>query len=283
MTYHIDKVGIIGAGTMGGGIAAHLANMGIPVVLLDIPTPGLSDEEKDDPTARDRMVQKLYQRMTKARPANLAREDRANLITIGNTEDDFDLLADVDWVMEVIIERLDMKQALMARLEGRAGRVQLSARIRQASPSTRSPRDVPRPSGAFPGHPLLQPAALSQPAGDHPHDGHGPGRDRVHGLTSAVTCWARASSSAKIRPTSSATASSPWPLPTASNAPWNWAIQMPEMDAITGPTIGRPKTATFRLMDLVGLDVMAHVNGNLYEALPDDAYRETLRRRIAQW
>ena len=81
MTYRIDKVGIVGAGTMGGGIAAHLANIGIPVVLLDIPTPNLSDEEKDDPKARNRMVQSLYDRMAKAKPANLARKDRGDLIT----------------------------------------------------------------------------------------------------------------------------------------------------------------------------------------------------------
>jgi 3-hydroxyacyl-CoA dehydrogenase len=117
MTYRIDKVGIVGAGTMGGGIAAHLANIGIPVVLLDIPTPNLSDEEKDDPQARNRLVQSLYDRMVKAKPANLARADRGDLITIGNTADDFELLADCDWVVEVIIERLEPKQALMERLE----------------------------------------------------------------------------------------------------------------------------------------------------------------------
>jgi 3-hydroxyacyl-CoA dehydrogenase len=117
MTYRIDKVGIVGAGTMGGGIAAHLANIGIPVVLLDIPTPNLSDAEKDNPQARNRLVQSLYDRMAKAKPANLARADRGDLITVGNTEDDFDLLADCDWVVEVIIERLDLKLALMERLE----------------------------------------------------------------------------------------------------------------------------------------------------------------------
>ena len=80
MTYRIDKVAVIGAGTMGGGIAAHLANIGIPVVLLDIATPNLSDEEKDDPAARNRLVKSLYDRMSKSKPANLANKDRADLI-----------------------------------------------------------------------------------------------------------------------------------------------------------------------------------------------------------
>ena len=117
MSFRIDKVGIVGAGTIGGGIAAHLANIGIEVVLLDIVTPGLDEAEKEDPKARNRLVQGLYDRMAKARPANLARRDRANLISIGNIEDDFDQLAECDWIVEVIIEQLVPKQELMARIE----------------------------------------------------------------------------------------------------------------------------------------------------------------------
>src|SRR5690606_38128210 len=101
MTYSIRKVAVIGAGTLGGGIAAHLANIGIPVVLLDIVPPDLKEEEKNNPKARNRIVNMLYDRMVKARPANLAREDRADLITVGNLEDDFDKLADCDWIVEV--------------------------------------------------------------------------------------------------------------------------------------------------------------------------------------
>ena len=137
MTYRIDKVAVIGAGTMGGGIAAHLANCGIPVVLLDIPTPGLSEAGSGDRAARNRMVKSLYDRMVKARPANLARKDRADLIQIGNTEDDFDLVADADWVVEVIIERLDLKQALMERWKPPVNRGRSSPVILQVYLSTK--------------------------------------------------------------------------------------------------------------------------------------------------
>ena len=76
MTFRIDKVGIVGAGTMGGGIAAHLANIGIEVVLLDIVTPNLEENEKEDLFARNRLVKTLFDKMVKAKPANLARQSK---------------------------------------------------------------------------------------------------------------------------------------------------------------------------------------------------------------
>jgi 3-hydroxyacyl-CoA dehydrogenase len=94
MSYQIEKVAVIGAGTMGGGIAAHLANIGIPVLLLDIVPVDLKPEEQDDPAARNRIVRAGYNRMVSARPANLAREDRARFIDLGNTEDDLERVAD---------------------------------------------------------------------------------------------------------------------------------------------------------------------------------------------
>src|SRR5579859_4843343 len=102
---------------MGGGIAAHLANTGIPVVLLDIPTPNLPEDEQRDHRARNRLVESLYTRMVKARPANLARADRADLISIGNIEDDLARIADADWIIEVVVEQLAPKQQLMARVD----------------------------------------------------------------------------------------------------------------------------------------------------------------------
>ncbi len=281
MSYQINKVAVIGAGTMGGGIAAHLANIGIPVVLLDIATPNLSDEEKDDPAARDRLVQTLYERMTKAKPANLANKERANLITIGNMEDDFDLVADADWVLEVIIERLDVKQALMARLEAtcRPGTIVSSNTsgipIHQISEGR---------SAAFKAHFLgthffnpprylklleIIPTPDTDPAvtafmADFGRNVLGKG---------VVIC--------KDTPNFIGNRFFSVAASYGIERAFELGYSIPEVDAITGPTIGRPKTATFRLMDLVGLDVMAHVNGNLYPAIEGDAYRETLQPEIA--
>ena len=106
---HIQRVLVIGAGTMGGGIAAHCANVGLSVTLLDVPTDGPD---------RNAVVRGLWERQVKARPAALSGPEAAARVTLGNTEDDLERAArEADWIIEVIIERLEPKQALMARLE----------------------------------------------------------------------------------------------------------------------------------------------------------------------
>ena len=277
MSYRIEKVAVIGAGTMGGGIAAHLANTGIPVVLLDIPTPNLSEDEQADPNARNRLVQSLYDRMMKARPANLARNDRADLITIGNTEDDFDLVAGVDWVVEVIIERLDLKQALMARLEA------------TCKPGT----IVTSNTSGIPIHQISE--GRSEEFKKHFLGTHFFNPPRYLKLLEVIPTPATDPSVAEYmvrfgrdvlgkgvvvcKDTPNFIGNRFFSM--AASYGIEYALEndysVPEVDVITGPTIGRPKSATFRLMDLVGLDVMQHVNSNLYAAVIDDAYRETLR------
>ncbi|RLC99414.1 MAG: 3-hydroxyacyl-CoA dehydrogenase/enoyl-CoA hydratase family protein, partial [Chloroflexi bacterium] len=123
MDYSINRVAVIGAGTMGAAIAAHLANAGIPAYLLDIVPRALTAKEEkkgltlDHPAVRNRIVNEGWQRCIKARPANLFAKDVAERVTLGNLEDNFDWLGEVDWIIEVIVERLDIKQQLMARLD----------------------------------------------------------------------------------------------------------------------------------------------------------------------
>jgi len=123
MPYQIKRVAVIGAGTMGAAIAGLVAGTGLPVLLLDIPNSKLTAEDEargltpNHPTVRNRIVQGGFDRMRKARPSNLYTERSAHLITLGNTEDDFAKLAECDWIVEVIIEQLGPKQALMERIE----------------------------------------------------------------------------------------------------------------------------------------------------------------------
>ncbi|MGH2515492.1 MAG: 3-hydroxyacyl-CoA dehydrogenase family protein, partial [Ktedonobacterales bacterium] len=117
MSYNITCAAVIGAGIMGAGIAAHLANVGVPVTLLDIVPPDARDST--DPAKRNAIAAKGLESALKARPASAFYTARsARLVTIGNTEDDFGKLAEADWIVEAVIERADVKQQLFARLEG---------------------------------------------------------------------------------------------------------------------------------------------------------------------
>ena len=123
MSYSIRRVAVIGAGTMGAAIAAHLANVGIPSYLLDIVPREVTPGEKEkgltlkDAVVRNRIVNEGLDRCVKARPANFYTKDNVAQITLGNLEDNFDWIAEVDWIIEVIVERLDVKQQLMARID----------------------------------------------------------------------------------------------------------------------------------------------------------------------
>src|SRR3954469_8584286 len=123
MASTISRVAVLGAGTMGAGIAAHCANVGLQVYLLDIAPETLTPEEEkrglklESPAVRNRIVKAGYDRMAKSRPASLANAAAGNLITVGNFADNFDWVREADWIVEVIVERLGPKQALMARIE----------------------------------------------------------------------------------------------------------------------------------------------------------------------
>ena len=277
MSYRIDKVGIVGAGTMGGGIAAHLANIGIPVVLLDIVPPNLSEAEKYNPAARNRIVTSLYDRMAKARPANLARADRGDLITLGNLEDDFDKLADCDWIIEVIIEQLEPKQALMERLEAiRKPKAIISSNTSGIPINQIAAGRSAEFRANFLGTHFFNPPRYLKLLEIIPTADTSP---EVVEFMKTFGAESLGKGVVVCKDTPNFIGNRFFAV--ASSYGLEYALEhgytIPEIDAITGPTIGRPKTATFRLLDLVGLDVMAHVNNNLYDAVPHDAYRETLR------
>src|SRR5512134_1700034 len=115
MKYHIHKAVVIGSGTMGAAIAAHLANAGVPVTLLDIVPKDAPPGDKD---ARNKIVNEGWERCLKAKPANLMSSELKTFVKLGNLEDDFGSVAEADWVCEAIVENLKIKQELMARIDG---------------------------------------------------------------------------------------------------------------------------------------------------------------------
>jgi len=283
MPHQIKRVAVIGAGTMGAAIAGLVAGAGIPVLLLDMPPSKLTPEEEakgrtlGHPAVRNRIVQQGFDRMRKARPSNLFNQASAGLISLGNTEDDFQQLADADWIVEVIVEQLAPKQALMERLEAVVKPTALVTSNTSGIPigliaEGRSPDFKRRFFGTHFFNPprylkLLEiiPHAESDPAAvaamrRFAEEALGKGvvicKDRPNFIGNRIGTFSAMSDVSFIL---------------------EHGYTVEEVDALTGPLIGRPNTATFRLLDLAGNDIMAYVATNLYKAIPDDESREVFR------
>ena len=123
MSYAVNRVVVIGSGTMGGGIAAHVANAGIPVYLLDIAPQGSTTEEEkrglnaDHPQVRNQIATASLERLKKSKPAAFFTPEAADLVTVGNLEDNFEWVGEGDLVVEAIVENLVVKRELIARIE----------------------------------------------------------------------------------------------------------------------------------------------------------------------
>lgn len=144
----IKKAAVLGSGVMGSGIAAHLANVGIPTLLLDIVPKELTAEEQakgwtlEHKQVRNRIVNQAVQRLLKQKPAPLMSKDNLALIEVGNFEDDFHRLAECDWIIEVVVERLDVKKVCLKKWMKSESKEVSSAQTRPAFPSKRWPKDA---------------------------------------------------------------------------------------------------------------------------------------------
>jgi len=283
MTYRIDRVAVIGAGTMGAAIAAHLANAGIPSFLLDIVPRELTPEEEakgltlNDPEVRNRIVRQGWERCLKARPPNLFTADRAEYVTLGNLEDNFDWVGEADWIVEAVVERLDIKQQIMARID----EVRKPGSIVSTNTSGIPIRAIAEGRSDdfqvhFLGTHFFNPPRYLKLLEIIPHERTLP---EVLALMKefATRTLGKGVVVCKDRPNFIANRFFSVTGAYTINYALEHGYTVKEVDTLTGPIIGRPKTATFRLLDLVGLDVMAHVNNNLYPAIPHDPYREQLK------
>ncbi len=274
MGYAIRRAAVIGSGTMGGGIAALLAGVGIPVLLLDLPAPGT--QHGDPPEARNALVRGNLEALARSRPAQFFVPEDADLITPGNLDDDLARLADADWIVEAVVEQLEVKQGLMARIA--------AVRRPDAIVSTNT-------SGLS-----INAIAAGQDTGFRRHflGTHFfnpprylqlleiiPGAETDPALVEFMTAFGQdvlGKGVVRCKDTPNFIANRVLNVVGAFTVAY--AVQhgftVGEVDALTGPLIGRPKTATFRLLDLVGIDVLAHVSRHLYDAIPDDPARDVL-------
>jgi len=283
MTRRIEKVAVLGAGTMGARIAAHLANAGVPCYLLDIVPSELTADEKakgltlSDPRVRNRIVLAGLEAAKKARPAALFTTARARLITPGNLEDNLAWLGEVDWIIEAVAENLEIKRRLFERVEqhrkpgtlvttNTSGLpIHLVAEGRSddfqqhwAGTHFFNPPRYMKLVELIPG-PKTRPEVLATLSDFC---------DRQLGKGVVV---------AKDTPNFIANRIGTFSMLNVLRLMREMDLTIEEIDACTGPAVGWPKSATFRTADIVGLDVLVHVVRNIYENAPNDESREIYR------
>ncbi|MGB8655470.1 MAG: 3-hydroxyacyl-CoA dehydrogenase NAD-binding domain-containing protein [Candidatus Acidiferrales bacterium] len=283
MTKRIEKVAVIGAGTMGARIAAHLANAGIPCFLLDIAPTSLTDDEKrkqltlESSAVRNRIVLAGLDAARKSRPAAFFTPQTARLVTPGNLEENLAWCGQVDWIIEAVAESLEIKRSLFARVE-----------------SVRKPGTiVTSNTSGLPIHLIAE--GRSADFQQHWAGTHFFNPPRYMKLVELIAgpktrpavlasleeiCDLRLGKgvvSAKDTPNFIANRVGTFAMLNALRQMQALDMTVEEVDVCTGPAIGQPKSATFRTADIVGLDVLAHVVRNIYESVPDDESREMYR------
>lgn len=280
MKRHINKVAVIGSGIMGSGIACHFANIGVEVLLLDIVPRELNDREKakgltlNDKVVRNRLVNDSLAAALKSKPSPIYHQKFADRITTGNLEDDISKVAKVDWIIEVVVERLDIKKQVFETLDKHRTPGTLITSNTSGIPikfmSEGRSDDFQK---HFCGTHFFNPARYlklfeiipgpktSQEVLDF-LNGYG---EQYLGKTSVV---------AKDTPAFIGNRIGIFSIQSLFHAVKDLGMTVEEVDKLTGPVIGRPKSATFRTVDVVGLDTLVHVANGISENCTDDERHE---------
>lgn len=276
MNRHIKKVAILGSGVMGSRIACHFANVGCEVLLLDILPKEPNDAEKakgltlESKVVRNRIVNEALQFALTSNPSPIYKKSFASRIQTGNFEDDMAKIADVDWIIEVVIERLDIKQQVFATVEKFRKPGTLISTNTSGIPihlmlDGRSDDFKKHFAGTHffnpPRYlPLLEIIPTSETAPEI-IDFYMSFGSKILGKKT-VLC--------KDTPAFIANRVGVFSIMALFHAVGEMDLTIEEVDKLTGPVLGRPKSATFRTCDVVGLDTLVHVANGLKENCPDD-------------
>jgi 3-hydroxyacyl-CoA dehydrogenase len=270
----IRRAAVIGAGVMGSGIAAHLANAGVEVLLMDIVPPGLTGRDLTDRAARNRFAASGLEKAVKARPAAFFHKDRARLVTIGNVEDDLEKLGDADLVIEAIIEQIGPKRALFEKLEkivpancvvaSNTSGLRISEMTKGRSDSFRRRFLVMHFFNPVRYMKLLELVAGPETATETLERIRAFGEDA---LGKGVVLG-------KDTPNFVGNRIGTHGMLTAIHLMLEEGLAPEDLDAIAGEPSGHPKSALFRTADLVGVDTLVHVADNCYAALTEDEDRK---------
>jgi 3-hydroxyacyl-CoA dehydrogenase len=280
MKRHINKVAVIGSGIMGSGIACHFANIGVEVLLLDIVPRELNEKEKskglslEDKVVRNRLVNDALAAALKSKPSPIYHQKFANRITTGNLEDDISKVSKVDWIIEVVVERLDIKKQVFENLEKHRTPGTLITSNTSGIPikfmSEGRSQDFkehfcgthffnpPRYLKLF----EIIPGPETSPEVLEFLNSYG---EQYLGKTSVV---------AKDTPAFIGNRIGIFSIQSLFHMVKEMGMTVEEVDKLTGPVIGRPKSATFRTVDVVGLDTLVHVANGISENCKDDERHE---------
>lgn len=266
----IQQVAVLGAGVMGSGIACHLANAGFQVILLDIVTPDIPDSQQQQTAVRNRHVNQALASAIKSKPAPLYKKEYASRIETGNLTDDLHRIKTCDWIIEVVVERLDIKQQLFTRVE------------EFRTPGTL----ITSNTSGIPIH--LMAAGRSDDFKRHFCGTHFFNPPRYLRLLEIIPTadtdksviafllefganyLGKKTVLAKDTPAFIANRIGVYAMARIYQLTNELGLPIDVVDKLTGPALGRPKTGTFRLGDLVGHDTAAHVIQGIRDNCPDD-------------
>ena len=278
---HIKKVAVIGSGIMGSGIACHFANIGVEVLLLDIVPRELNEAEKakgmslEHPAVRNRIVNESFKSALKSKPSPIYSQDFASRITTGNLEDDLKGISDVDWVIEVVVERLDIKQQVFEKIE----------KFRKPGTLiTSNTSGIPiRMMNEGRSEDFQQHFAVT-------HFFNPPRYLKLFEVVPGPSCkqevtdflmaygekfLGKTSVLAKDTPAFIGNRIGIFSIMSLFHIIQDLGMTVEEVDKLSGPIIGRPKSATFRTIDVVGLDTLVHTANGVAQNAEDDEMKDT--------
>jgi len=283
MDNKIKKAGVIGAGVMGAAIAAQLANVGIDTILLDIVPFELTEDDlkkgltKESKDFRNRLAQRGVQTALKSKPASFYLPENSKLISMGNIEDDLERLKEVDWIIEAVVERLDIKKSVFEKIESvltpetivTSNTSGISARAMCEGRSEKFRKQFAITHFFNPPRYMKLLEIVRGP-------------DTLPEVIErlAETCERTLGKGivyAKDTPNFVANRIGVYSMLYVIRAMVDLGLTIEAVDQLTGPVVGHPKSASFRTADLVGLDTLVHVAENVYQGCPNDEKREMFK------
>lgn len=274
-SFLLRKAAVLGSGNMGSRIAAHLANAGVPVVLLDIPA-------NDPPGQRNRIVNLALDNLNNSKPAAFFEPGLARFITTGNFDDDLELLRDCDWIIEAVSENLDIKRALLAKIAPfRSSRAIVTTNTSGLPVSQIAEKmDADFRCHWFGTH-FFNPPRYMRLLEIIPGPDIGPAEIEFIRQFAGIRLG-KTIVMAKDTPNFIANRIGIFVMASTIRVMQEMDLTIEQVDALTGSVLGWPKTGTFRLADMVGLDVLAHVAANLAERIRGEAGSPPLPDFIGQ-